>query len=45
MNEIYPGHGSISKNPEEDMQKAILNAKELLRDELEVEIIHGNTKN
>ena len=45
VNEIYPGHGSISKNPQEDMQKAILNAKELLKDELEVEIIQGNTKN
>jgi hydroxyacylglutathione hydrolase len=44
VNEIYPGHGSISKNPEEDMQRAIQNARGLLRDALEVEIIHENTK-
>ncbi len=38
INEFYPGHGKISKSPEEDMQKAILNARALLRDEGEVEI-------
>jgi len=38
INELYPGHGKISKSPEEDMQKAILNARALLRDEGEVEI-------
>jgi glyoxylase-like metal-dependent hydrolase (beta-lactamase superfamily II) len=38
INELYPGHGKISKSPEEDMQKAILNARALLRDEEEVEI-------
>ena len=38
INEFYPGHGKISKSPEEDMQKAILNARALLRDEEEVEI-------
>jgi len=38
INELYPGHGKISKNPEEDMQKAILNARALLRDDEEVEI-------
>ena len=38
INELYPGHGKISKSPEEDMQKAILNARALLRDEEEVDI-------
>jgi glyoxylase-like metal-dependent hydrolase (beta-lactamase superfamily II) len=38
INELYPGHGKVSKSPEEDMQKAILNARALLRDEEEVEI-------
>ncbi len=32
---LYPGHGMVSKTPEEDMKKAILNAKALLRDENE----------
>jgi hydroxyacylglutathione hydrolase len=38
INELYPGHGRISDTPEEDMQKAILNARALLRDDEEVEI-------
>jgi hydroxyacylglutathione hydrolase len=38
INELYPGHGKVSKSPEDDMQKAILNARALLRDEEEVEI-------
>ena len=38
INELYPGHGRISNTPEEDMQKAILNARALLRDEEGVEI-------
>jgi glyoxylase-like metal-dependent hydrolase (beta-lactamase superfamily II) len=38
INELYPGHGKVSKSPEEDMQKAILNARALLRDDEEVEI-------
>jgi glyoxylase-like metal-dependent hydrolase (beta-lactamase superfamily II) len=40
INELYPGHGDISKTPEEDMQKAIMNARALLRDEEGVEITH-----
>jgi glyoxylase-like metal-dependent hydrolase (beta-lactamase superfamily II) len=40
INELYPGHGNISNIPEEDMQKAILNARALLRDEEGVEITH-----
>jgi hydroxyacylglutathione hydrolase len=40
INHIYPGHGSISQTPEDDMKHAILNAKALLRDEEEVEIVH-----
>jgi glyoxylase-like metal-dependent hydrolase (beta-lactamase superfamily II) len=40
ISELYPGHGNISKTPEEDMQKAIKNAKALLRDEEGVEITH-----
>ena len=38
INEIYPGHGNISKTPEQDMQNAILNARALLKDEEGVEI-------
>jgi hypothetical protein len=37
---MYPGHGSISKNPEQDMEKALVNAKMLLNEEKEVEIAH-----
>jgi hypothetical protein len=40
ISEIYPGHGAISKNPEDDMQQAILNAKALLKDEEGVEVVH-----
>lgn len=40
INELYPGHGDISKTPEEDMEKALLNARVLLRDEEGVEITH-----
>ena len=40
VNEVYPGHGAISKKPEEDMQTAILNAEQLLKDEMTVEIGH-----
>jgi glyoxylase-like metal-dependent hydrolase (beta-lactamase superfamily II) len=43
VNEIYPGHGAISKKPEEHMQKAILNARQLLKDEEDVELIHRET--
>jgi glyoxylase-like metal-dependent hydrolase (beta-lactamase superfamily II) len=38
VKEIYPGHGAISKNPEEDMRNAILNAEKLLGNESGVEI-------
>ncbi|MDY6970481.1 MAG: MBL fold metallo-hydrolase [Spirochaetota bacterium] len=39
INEIYPGHGYISKTPEEDMQNAIQNARALLKEnEVGVEI-------
>jgi len=40
INEIYPGHGEASMIPEEDMQKAIMNARALLKDEDGVEITH-----
>lgn len=40
INHIYPGHGSISQTPEDDMQQAILNAKALLKDEEGVEVVH-----
>jgi len=36
--EIYPGHGEISRNPAEDMEKAVQNAKAFLKNEGEVEI-------
>ncbi|MCD6560813.1 MAG: MBL fold metallo-hydrolase [Deltaproteobacteria bacterium] len=38
INEIYPGHGDISKKPEEDMEQAIKNAKALLNDEKGINI-------
>jgi glyoxylase-like metal-dependent hydrolase (beta-lactamase superfamily II) len=37
---IYPGHGSISQTPEDDMEQAILNSKTLLKDEEGVEVVH-----
>jgi glyoxylase-like metal-dependent hydrolase (beta-lactamase superfamily II) len=43
VNELYPGHGAISKRPEEDMQRAILNARALLKEEKEIEIVHEET--
>jgi glyoxylase-like metal-dependent hydrolase (beta-lactamase superfamily II) len=30
---IFPGHGDISQNPEQDLSEAIINAKKLLRGE------------
>lgn len=38
IKEICPGHGRFSNNPEEDIEKAIINAEALLRDEEGVEI-------
>lgn len=38
IEEIYPGHGAISKDPEGDMQKALQNAEKLLVDKAGVEI-------
>ena len=38
INAIYPGHGNISETPEDDMKKAIANAKALLNDESGVKI-------
>lgn len=40
VNEVCPGHGTISRNPEEHMKKALLNARSLLRNGEEVEIVH-----
>ncbi len=31
ITKIYPGHGKVSSNPEEDLAEAILNAKKLLQ--------------
>jgi glyoxylase-like metal-dependent hydrolase (beta-lactamase superfamily II) len=39
VKEIYPGHGIISKNPDEDMHKALTNAAKLLGDNAGVEIV------
>ncbi len=36
--EIYPGHGDISVNPEEDMERAVHNAKAFLQSEDRIEI-------
>ncbi|MGB5158948.1 MBL fold metallo-hydrolase [Desulfobacterium sp. N47] len=38
INELYPGHGGISMSPEEDMKKAIMNAKALLKNDEKVEV-------
>jgi glyoxylase-like metal-dependent hydrolase (beta-lactamase superfamily II) len=38
VKEIYPGHGVISKTPEEDMRKALLNAEKLIEGKSGVEI-------
>ena len=35
ISKIFPGHGDISENPEEDLSRAIQNAKTLLRGERE----------
>jgi len=40
INELYPGHGNISKTPEEDMRKAILNARALIKDEEGIEVTY-----
>ncbi len=33
ISRIFPGHGEISKNPEQDLSEAIVNAKKLLKGE------------
>jgi glyoxylase-like metal-dependent hydrolase (beta-lactamase superfamily II) len=33
ISKIFPGHGEISQNPEQDLSEAIINAKKLLRGE------------
>ncbi|MGA2467441.1 MAG: MBL fold metallo-hydrolase, partial [Thermodesulfobacteriota bacterium] len=33
ISKIFPGHGDISQNPEQDLSEAIINAKKLLRGE------------
>jgi glyoxylase-like metal-dependent hydrolase (beta-lactamase superfamily II) len=38
ISEIYPGHGAISKNPEQDLSQAILNAKKLLSGEEDLSV-------
>jgi glyoxylase-like metal-dependent hydrolase (beta-lactamase superfamily II) len=38
INELYPGHGDISMSPEEDMKKAIMNARALLKNNEGVEV-------
>jgi len=40
INELYPGKRTVSKTPEEDMQKATLNARSLVKDEESVKITH-----
>lgn len=34
VNEFYPGHGAVSKTPEEDMLRAVENAKKQMKDYL-----------
>jgi hypothetical protein len=38
VNAILPGHGDISKTPDEDMKKAIFNAHTLLKKQMGIEI-------
>jgi len=38
ISELCPGHGSLSETPDDDMQRAIQNARALLKDEEGVEI-------
>lgn len=38
ISNLYPGHGSLSETPDDDMQRAIQNARALLKDEEGVEI-------
>jgi glyoxylase-like metal-dependent hydrolase (beta-lactamase superfamily II) len=38
VSEICPGHGRISLSPDEDMEKAVVNAERLLREEKGVEV-------
>ena len=38
ISKIYPGHGKVSENPEEDLAQAILNAKKLLLGDKSVSI-------
>ncbi len=38
ITEIYPGHGAMSKNPDQDLSQAILNAKKLLKGEEDVPV-------
>jgi glyoxylase-like metal-dependent hydrolase (beta-lactamase superfamily II) len=40
VSEIYPGHGSISKDPGTDMERALRNARRLLEDAKGVEVVH-----
>jgi glyoxylase-like metal-dependent hydrolase (beta-lactamase superfamily II) len=36
ISKIFPGHGEVSQNPEQDLSEAIINAKRLLRGETNV---------
>lgn len=38
ITEIYPGHGAMSKNPDQDLSQAILNAKKLLKGEEDITV-------
>jgi hypothetical protein len=40
VKEIYPGHGTISENLDEDMKQALQNAEELLREVNGAELVH-----
>jgi hydroxyacylglutathione hydrolase len=42
IKEIYPGHGGISVNPDEDMKAAVENAKNFLNSKEEVKITYEN---
>jgi glyoxylase-like metal-dependent hydrolase (beta-lactamase superfamily II) len=40
ISKIFPGHGDVSQNPEEDLSQAIVNAKKLLKGEPGVAVTH-----
>ena len=40
IKKLYPGHGAVSNTPEEDMSRAIINARNFLENEERIDITH-----